>query len=512
MTTLLFQMITGIRFLQQKGKKAMKKNTLRIVLTALALMAAAAPGALAQGNDKGTSMKAVQRLGRAPVSNEVLRVTLPRPTTHTLSNGLVVLVLEQHRLPTVNFSLWLKPGTLADPKDLPGLATMTAEMLREGTSTRSSAQIAEQVDALGASLDAMAAPPTSFAMITAGGLSDSTEKLLDLMSDVTLHPAFPEDELAKYKEREQADLQEQLSRPSFLARQEFSRVLYGDFPAAVIAPSPEAAQKVTAADLKKFHDAYYVPGNAILGITGDVNTEDAVKLAEKYFGGWHGAANAGPALPPLLPAQPSHVYLVDRPASVQTNIVAGDYAIKRTDPDYFALSVMNQVLGGGPSARLFLNLREEKSYTYGAYSSFYSSTYPGAFRASTEVRNAVTDGSMHELMYEFKRIRDEAVPEQELTESKHAIVAQFALSLESPEQLLNYWLTSQYYGFPADYWEKYPDRVAAVDPPAVQAVAKKYIDLDHLQIIAVGDAKQVKGAMAKYGPLTVTDVNGKPEN
>lgn len=490
----------------------MRKNFLALVVAALALLFAAAPRVLAQGSDKGTSMKAVQRLGRAPVSNEVLRVTLPRPTTHKLSNGLVLLVLEQHKLPTVNFSLWLKPGTLADPRELPGLASMTAEMLREGTSTRTSAQIAEQVDALGASLDAAAKAPTSFAMITAGGLSDSTEALLGLMSDVVLHPSFPEDELAKYRERLQADLQEQLSRPAFLARQKFNRVLYGDFPAAVISPTPESARNVTAADLRKFHDAYYVPGNAVLGISGDVNTEDAVKLAEKYFGGWQGAANPGPALPPLPPPQPSHVYLVDRPDSVQTNLVAGDYSIKRTDPDFFVLTVMNQVLGGGASARLFLNLREEKGYTYGAYSRFYSSIYRGAFQASTQVRNAVTDGSMHELMAEFHRIRDEAVPGQELVEAQHAIVAQFALSLESPEQLLNYWLTSQYYSFPEDYWDRYPDRMAAIDPAAVQAAARKYIDLDHLQIVAVGDARQVKDAMAKYGPLTVTGVNAKPEN
>ena len=172
---------------------------------------------------------------------------------------------------------------------------------------------------------------------------------------------------------------------------------------------------------------------------------------------------------------------------------------------------MNRVLGGGASSRLFLNLREEKGYTYGAYSYFTSDIYPGVWQAETEVRNAVTDGSMHELMFELKRIQTDPVPPTELGEAERSIIASFALSLESPQQVLNDWLTVDYFGFPEDYWDNYTDTIGKVDAAAVQQAAKKYIDLPHLQIVAVGDAQQIKPALDKYGKVVVTDANGKPQ-
>ena len=195
---------------------------------------------------------------------------------------------------------------------------------------------------------------------------------------------------------------------------------------------------------------------------------------------------------------------------MQTNILAGDFALRRADPDFIPLTVMNRVVGGGPSARLFLNLREKHGYTYGAYSSFTSDIYPGAWRANTEVRNAVTDGSLHELMEEFKRIRTEPVPEPELDEARRSIVAGFALSLEQPchparllddRQLLSACRRTT--------GTAIPKQVAKVTPEVVERVAKKYVDLDHLQIVCVGDGKQIKDILKKYGPLEVYDADGK---
>jgi len=172
---------------------------------------------------------------------------------------------------------------------------------------------------------------------------------------------------------------------------------------------------------------------------------------------------------------------------------------------------MNQVLGGGAQARLFLDLREEHGYTYGAYSRFDAEIYPGQWLAFSPVRTPVTDGSMTQFVYEFKRINNEPVPQSELDDARRAIVAGFALSLEQPAQQLNNWLTSAHFGLPSDYWEKYPDRVAAVDAASVQAAAKKFVDLDHMQWVAVGDRKQIQETLAKYGPVTVVDVTGKEE-
>ena len=194
---------------------------------------------------------------------------------------------------------------------------------------------------------------------------------------------------------------------------------------------------------------------------------------------------------------------------MQTNILAGDFAVRRADPDYIPLTVMNRVLGGGPSARLFLNLREKHGYTYGAYSSFSSDIYPGVWWASTEVRNAVTDESLHELMEEFKRIRTEPVPESELDEARRSLVASFALSLERPATLLGFWMTVNYYRLPEDYWDRYPEEVAKVSPAVVRQAAKKYVDLDHLQFVCVGAGKQIKDILKKYGPLELYDADGK---
>ncbi len=475
------------------------------------LLAGFSNPARAQEGEKHTeSPKAVKRLNRAPVNKDILRVHLDRPSVHHLPNGLTVLILERHELPTISYSLWIRPGALADPNDQPGLSGFVADMLREGTAARTSAQISQEVDSLGANLSAGVQAQSSHTTVSASGLTNATEQLMDLMSDIVLHPSFPDAQLEKYKQRQLADLQQERATPDFLADEKLASVIYKSFPAAIVSPTESSIKNATSANLKAFHDRYYVPGNSILGIAGDVQTDQILGLVNKYFGDWKGAATSD-ALGTVPPLGPTTIYLVDRPGSVQTNLIAADYSLTRTDPEYPALSVMNRVLGGSASARLFMNLREDKGYTYGAYSSFSADIYPGVWRASTEVRNAVTDGSMHELLYEMKRIQTEPVPADELGEAERSIIASFALSLESPQQVLSAWLTSNYFGLGEDYWDNYPDAVGKIDAAAVEQAGKKYIQLDHLQIVAVGDAKQVKSALDKYGKVIVTDANGKPE-
>ena len=488
----------------------MKRNVW-ILFVAFCLANLGGTTALAQGpgGEKGTAVSEAQRLNRAPVNKEVLRVKLPRPRETKLANGLTVLVLEQHRLPTVAFTLWVKTGALADPKDMPGLAKATAEMLREGTAQRTSAQLAADIDGLGASLMATAEFGANTSTVSASGLSQSTDRLLELMSDVVLNPAFPPDEFAIYQRRQLAQVEQMRSRSAFLAQERFHKVLYGEFAASVVSAAPESLKAMSAAQLKDFHDRYYVPNNAILGVVGDVQFDQVVSLIQKSFGSWKNRAVNPPDLGKIPPPAPAKITLVDRPDSVQTNILAGNFAVRRADPDFIPLTVMNRVLGGGASARLFLNLREKHGYTYGAYSSFTSDVYPGAWRANTEVRNAVTDGSLHELMEEFRRIRTEPVPEPELDEARRSIVAGFALSLEQPTRLLDFWMTANYFRLPQDYWDRYPEQIAKVSPAIVERVAMKYVDLDHLQIVCVGDGKQIKETLQKYGSLEVYDADGK---
>lgn len=483
-----------------------------VAALALALAAIGPSAARAQEQEKSTPMSKIERLNRAPVNKEILRVQLPRPTIVKLPNGLTLILIEDHKLPTVNFTVWITPGQMGDPADLPGLAAFTADMLREGTARRSSTQIAAEADSLGATLNANAAFGQSYTVINAAGLVGDSDKILDLMSDVVLHPAFAQDELAQYKRREEAALEQRLTNPAFLAFEAMNRALYVEGPLSVTAPSKESIEKVTPADLKKYHDQHYVPGNALLGAIGDFRTDEMRAAIAKQFGAWAGAAESPLAAPKLVPAPAAKITLVDRPGSVQTFLLAADRTIPRSNPDFYALEVMNQVLGGQAQSRLFLDLREEHSYTYGAYSGVSSEAFTGDWDAYAAVRTPVTDGSMDRFAFEFKRIRDEDVPASELDDARRAIVAGFALSLERPAQLLNNILQVQHFGLPADYWDKYPDRIAAVDAAQVQAAAKKYIDLAHVQWVAVGDGKQIRDVMAKYGAVSVVDAEGKAQN
>ena len=256
--------------------------------------------------------------------------------------------------------------------------------------------------------------------------------------------------------------------------------------------------------------ANYKPNNAIFAIVGDVKPAEVVAKLEKAFATWKPGDVPKTAIPKVADTGAAKIYLIDRPGSVQTNLVAGLLSIERTDPDYFALEMMNQVLGGGASARLFLNLREDKGYTYGAYSNVSSFKYRGRIQANTEVRTEVTDGSMKELLYEFKRIRDEKTPAEEFERAQRTIVGGWALQLEFPQSVLQNVITSKLYDLPADYWDTYPQKIAAVTPDDVQRVARKYLDLGKLQVVAVGDAKKITDVLKSYGTVETYDAEGKP--
>ncbi len=214
-------------------------------------------------------------------------------------------------------------------------------------------------------------------------------------------------------------------------------------------------------------------------------------------------------IPPVPAQSAAKIYLIDRPGSVQTVIQLGILGIERTDADYFALLVMDKIVGGGPAARLFLNLREDKGYTYGAYSQFSSSKFRGVWQASAEVRTDVTEGAMKEFMYEIKRIRDEKVQVSDLDNARRALIGGFALSLEQPQTLLQNIITQKLYSLPADYWDTYPRKVAAISAEEIQRAAQKYVDLARLQIVAVGDASRIREVLAKYGTVEAYDPEGK---
>jgi predicted Zn-dependent peptidase len=340
---------------------------------------------------------------------------------------------------------------------------------------------------------------------------ENIDQTLELFADVIRNPTFPQSEVDKYKSRTLAQLQFQRSIPQFLAAEQFQKAIYGtSHPASLIAPPAESLKKLTTKDLAEFHSTYYRPNNAILAVVGDVTMKELVPKLEKYFGDWQKADVPATTIPPAPAQTESRIYLIDRPGSVQTVLQLGTLGIERTSPDYFAVLLADRVFGGGPSARLFLNLREDKGYTYGAYSNFGGSKFRGTWVSSSEVRTDVTEGAMKEFMYELNRMRNELVPAEELDSAKRAIIGSFALSLEQPGTLLQNIITQKLYNLPADYWDTYPQKVAAITAQDVQMAAKKYIDLGHLQVVAVGDAAKAREVLAKYGKVELYDAEGKP--
>jgi zinc protease len=447
---------------------------------------------------------------RAPVSKEVLRVKLPRAVEMHLDNGLTVLILEDHRLPTVSMTLELRSaGAIYEPVEMTGLASVTASMLREGTTTRTSKQITETIDRLAASIAGFAGQGGVGTSVIMSGLTENFDQWFPLAVDILLHPSFPADEWAKLKQRQLIGLRNQRTSPQFLSRERFNKAVYGDHPAANFSATAASLEAITPEAMKKWHDERYVPQNAILGIAGDVTAAQILPKLRSAFAAWKKTDLKTAGAAATTPAAEKRVMIVNRAGSVQTNLVMGNIAIDRRSPDYVALMVMNQVLGGGGTARLFTNLREDKGYTYGAYSNLTAGEYAGPWEATSEVRTDATEGAMREFFNEFNRIRDEKVPAAELDEKKRAVVARFALSLESPQSVLGFAITRKVYGLPEDYWDTYPTQISAVTAEDVQRVAKKYLNLDNIQIVAVGDAAKIKPMLEKYGKVTVYDVDGK---
>ena len=440
----------------------------------------------------------------------MLRVKIPKPTETKLKNGLTVLILEDHRSPSVTVQLNIGgAGGLFEPAALAGLAGTAAQMLREGTRSRTSIQIAEEVDRLGATLGAGSSFGSPDAVLSASGLSDNFEAWFGLAVEILLNPSFPVDELEKLKQRQRAQLRQQRAAADFLVAERFNRAVYGEHPAATVSATPESIDSITRDALVEWHRERYRPQHAILGIAGDVSASRLVPKLEKWLADWqkNQAIEVWPRAPVATAA--GRIFLVDRPGSVQTTVTLGNIAIDRRSPDYLAMTVMNHVIGGGVTGRLFLNLREEKGYTYGVYSNFSALRYPGPWQAGGNMRTEVTAGALAEFFNEIRRIREEKVPAAELAASKRAIAARFALSLEQPAAILGLAIARKQYDLSADYWDTYPARIMAVSADEVQRVARKYLDPETMQLVAVGDAGRIKTALEKYGPVEVYDSEGR---
>lgn len=482
------------------------KRTLNLAALLLAAPFLAGP-ARAQTTGDIQLPAQVEFKNRAPVSTETLSVHFPKPKKYTLPNGMRLIVLEDHRLPTVSFSMSILAGSFFEPKDKQGLADMTASMLDEGTKTMSSAEIAAAVDRLGASLKAGASQGGERAGVSANGLSTDTDALLSLMHDIVVNPTFPADQFQKVRERMIAGLTQGLQDPDALADIAAMRAVYGESAPARVFPSIADVQTFTPKDAAAFHARYYRPERTILGVVGDVTADDIYNRVKKAFGDWkRGEGPLEAKLPDFEPQEKTRVFVVNRPGSVQTNIRIGNLAIARKSPDYYAFLVMNRILGYDPIAsRLGANIREAHGYTYDVGSNFDAPRYLGYWGAHTQVRTAVTEDTLKQFFHEFRRIETEPVSATELSDAKRGIIGIFALRMERPDALLGMAMTQEIFGLPDDYWDAYPAHVNAVTTADVERVAKEYIGEGKVQIVAVGEQSAIEPVLKAYGPVTVLD-------
>jgi len=444
----------------------------------------------------------------APAPLAPISFNLARPFETTLPNGLKVVIFENKRLPLVNFRLAFKSGAAHDPPGVPGMTEVLAKMLHEGTRTRTSKQIAEEVEKIGGSLNASASSDNT--IIAASALAKYAPEVLELLADVVLHPSFPEKELGIYRENTKEELKLQRAQADFLAGERTAKVLFGEHPYSVVSTTPAVLDSVSGEKLTGFHRERFIPNNAVFVAVGDVDSGELLEELTRLFGDWQKGEieNSDFPAPPARAART--LSLVNRPNSSQANIVLGNIAIKRTDPDFFPLTVMNMVLGGGASSRLFMNLREEKGYTYGAYSSVDSRRLTGVIEATAEVRTAVTGDSLKEFFYELERIRTEPVPEDELNDAKNYIAGSFPLRVETQEGLTNQIVSQQVFGLPEDYLQTFQNNINAVTAADVQRVAQKYIHPDKLAIVVVGDAGQLLEQVKAYSEnIEIFDAEGK---
>lgn len=479
-----------------------------IGLATIGLLAGAPPQAPATAPAPSATKMVLK--GKAPVSNEVLKVKLPRPQEADLANGLHLMVLEDRRLPQITFTLLIRgAGGYFDPAVKIGLANYTASLMREGTKTRTSPQISEALETMAASLNLASGLSGTTASVSGSSLSENFDKLMDLTADILLNPAFAPDEWDRLKTRAKAGLIQQRTQPGFLATEMFNRVVFGSHPAGRVSPTAASLDAITPDTLAEFHRTHYVPDHAAIAFAGDISMAEARKLVETKLGAWKKAGAAESAVVDPPPMGPPKVYLIARPGSVQTTLYVGTQSMTRRDPDYAALSIVNRVLGG-TMGRLFRHLREEKGYTYGIGSGFSATQYRGSWTSSTSVRTDVTEPALSDLLAEIAELRDKPVPDSELADAKRAIVGSFARDLENPQQVLGYYIDNWQYSLPADYWDTYPQRVMAVTAAQAQAAAQKYWGPDRLQIVAVGDASKITDILRKKGELQIYDADGNP--
>jgi len=442
-----------------------------------------------------------------PKPTPLTPVRFPPFKEATLANGLQLVVIEHHEQPVVSVTLSFRAGGIYDPPGKEGLSSLVAELLSKGTDNRNAEQIAGTIEGVGGTLSASSAD--DFLTISADALSDQAGLVLDLLGDVTLHPTFPESELELARTRALSTLALELSQPSAVAQRFFGKEIYGRNPYGRSA-TRESYRAVTRDDVTQFARQRLRPAGALLVVAGDVTDAQVQEFVAKAFEGWRGAPPPSAALPVPATRVATDILLVHRPGSAQANIALGNTTILPTDPIYYPGRVATQVLGGGADSRLFLVLREQKSWTYGAYASLHRYRGLGYWQATAEVRTEVADSALRELLHQIERIRTEVIPDSELAATKGFLVGTFPLTIETPSQIASQVANVKLLGLGDEYLRLYRDRLGAVTALQARAAAARLYRRGALSIVVVGDGAKLYDRLQGIAPLRMVDVDGKP--
>ncbi|MGH9711071.1 MAG: M16 family metallopeptidase, partial [Candidatus Acidiferrales bacterium] len=400
----------------------------------------------------------------------------PSAATRTLSNGLRVFVVTDHREPAVAVRLVLmSAGAIHDPAGTPGIASMTADMLTQGTATRSAQQFAEAIDFVGGHIDAGAGDDASTASLTV--VSRDLDLGMDLLSDAVLHPAFAQEELDRQRQQTLSALRVNYSDPAFLASAAFDRMVYGSSPYGLPGNgTPETVAKITRDDLMKFHDANYAPNEGLIAFSGDVTPERAFALAEKYFGSWQKKEISQEEAATPAPTSGLHFIVIDKPDAVQTQIRAGKLGIRRNNPDYIPLLVTNRIFGGGYNSRLNTEVRIKKGLTYGANSSFDSNRFAGDFVADTFTRTEATAEATKLVVDLIAQMSTGDAKPAELKFAQDYLSGVYPIQSETAAQVAGRILAVAEYGLPEDYNDTYQQKILDVTDAGVRQMASQYFN------------------------------------
>ena len=447
----------------------------------------------------------------APTAGPAPALHLPQPTAFTLANGLKVYLVESHKMPVVSASFLTLGGSEGDSTQKPGVAGFTAAMLTQGTANRSSEQIANDADLIGATLSSDASHDN--AEVGIDSLSNVTDKALALLADVSLHPAFDSKEIERVRKDRLTTLLQSKDQPIQIALNVADRALYGsDSPYGFPVIGTDASlPAITADDLSGFWKQHYFPKDSALVLSGDLSAVEAKNLADKYFGKWTASGiESHPPAPPQAPVR--KVIIVDRPGAPQTAIFAAGVGVPRSTPDYASIQVVNTMLGGLFSSRINMNLREEHGYTYGASSFFQYQRGSGPFLAYASVRTDVTAPAVEELFKELNRIRTSPLTDTELQRSKEFIVRALPARFETVDGIAGQVGSIFTYDLPVNYLSVYPAKVNAVSSAQAAAIANKYFRAENMFLIAVGDKAKIQPGIEKLnlGPVEEWTTSAEP--